>query len=488
MIIHHIQCWAHSHPAKTALIYNDTPISYASFARAIEAARGFLEQQQLPAGRTAIVLVDNLMDAWTLVMALRGLGLTTIAVQSIAQAEQLNISDVACIVLTQRELKIHNLKGRSLVGLPVVVVPDAIYANINIGALPSPQENAPAFGGHILYTSGTTGTYKKVLFGGGIDEKRNAWGIRTRSLNENTVFHILKFGLWTAAGFGYPPAVWQAGGCVVFDQRENYLQNLFRHGITNTFLIPSMVRDVLRTLGAAPRQEFELTVAGGFLPLALAEETRRQLTNKLTIWYGSTECSSVLRSHFESSDDVHWLTPYSERTVQIVDEDGNECAPGSEGDLRIRLNDTDTTAYLEDVLTSAKFFRDGYFYPGDRAVKRADGRIRILGRSADVLNVQGSKIAVAPLEDAIQRHLQVEAVCLFSGLNDSGKEELVIAIQSEHEVPPDKLDAIAKLDAVAGVVAKFGGYRCSVMKEFPKTKTGMSKIQRAALKQRVFAP
>ena len=487
MITCHIQGWAKSHPAKTALIYDDTPISYASFARAIEAARSFLQQQQIPPGRNAIVLVNNLRDAWVLVLALRALGLTTIAVQSIAEAEQLKLRDVDYTVLLQRELPEHKLKDKSLVGTKVVVVPDSSYADVDVGALPSPQEDAPAFGGHILYTSGSTGTYKKVLLGGHDDEERNAWWIRSFSLNESTVFHTLKFGLWTAVGFGFPPAVWQAGGCVVIDQREDYLKNIVHHGITNILLLPSKIREALRAIGTEAHQDFELIVSGGFLPLALAEEARRHLTAKLTILYASTECPAVLRSQFEHSEDVHWLAPFSERTIQVVDHDGNECAPGSEGDLRILLNDTDASAYLDDPTASAKFFRDGYFYPGDLAVKRADGRIRILGRSADVLNVQGLKIAVAPLEEAIQHHLQVEAVCLFSGLNDNGKEELVIAIQSAHEVPRHQLEAIAKLEAVARVVAAFGSYRCSTFKDFPRTKTGMSKIQRAVLRKLVFA-
>ena len=56
--------------------------------------------------------------------------------------------------------------------------------------------------------------------------------------------------------------------------------------------------------------------------------------------------------------------------VQIVDDSGHECSPGQEGDLRILRTELDWQCYLDDVETTAKVFRDGFFYPGDRAVMR----------------------------------------------------------------------------------------------------------------------
>jgi non-ribosomal peptide synthetase component E (peptide arylation enzyme) len=78
MIADKIYEWARVQPEKIAVIHNDMPLSYAAFARSIETTRFFLEQQDLPAGRTAIVLVQSLIDAWVNVLALRALGLNTI--------------------------------------------------------------------------------------------------------------------------------------------------------------------------------------------------------------------------------------------------------------------------------------------------------------------------------------------------------------------------------------------------------------------------
>jgi acyl-coenzyme A synthetase/AMP-(fatty) acid ligase len=121
-----------------------------------------------------------------------------------------------------------------------------------------------------------------------------------------------------------------------------------------------------------------------------------------------------------------------------------------------------------------------FFYPGDRAVRRADGRIRVLGRVADVINIRGEKIAVGPIELRIQQALKVDEVCVFSGVNVAGQNELVIAIESDSEPPKEKLDTIS------GEFGEFDKVRFSVLREFPRTEAGTKKVRRAALRKLVF--
>src|SRR5215475_3936638 len=107
MLLERIYDWARSQPKKTAIIYNDVPINYASFPRTIDAARRFLEPHALSAGRTAIVLFNSPLDGWILLLALRSLGLNTICIRTIEIAEQLKPRDVAFVVVTQSELNSH---------------------------------------------------------------------------------------------------------------------------------------------------------------------------------------------------------------------------------------------------------------------------------------------------------------------------------------------------------------------------------------------
>ena len=189
----------------------------------------------------------------------------------------------------------------------------------------------------------------------------------------------------------------------------------------------------------------------------------------------------ALMLRFENLDSLYWLTPVNERVIQVVDENGNQCSAGQQGELRILIEDTDCKCYLDDEQATAKMFRDGFFYPGDMAIKRADGQVRILGRVSDVINVQGAKVAVGPIEESICRFLNVDEVCLFTHLNDAGQDELIIAMQSDSKPPAERLDHIARK------YPYFESFRFAIFRELPRTDTGTRKVRRAALKARILA-
>lgn len=483
MITERIYEWAHCQPDAPAIISNDHTLSYGDFARAIEAARKFFELQNLPAGGTAVILPNTLEDAWVFVMALRLLGLTTACIQTIEQGEALALMDVACVVVADVNQPVLKLAGTLFESARLIVVPGAIFSNIREGAPPPHPERVGPFGGHILFTSGTTGTYKKLCLRGDQEDRRNAVQASVYPLTRNTTYHVANFALWTGVGSKMPPGVWYAGGCVVMDTRRDAFNNFFRHGVSLSIVTPSMLKEIVVSPALGARYDnCELLIAGGFLPIELAKETVRRVTNQVGIAYGSTELSlAVLVSRHGTDENMYWLAPVpADRIIRIVDEHGNECPAGAKGELWIELMDIDCWSYLDDNDASARMFRNGFFVPGDLAVKRADGHVRILGRTADVLNIAGLKVAVSPLEIEVQRKLQVAEVCLFSGQNDAGQEELVVAIQTDMALPESTLEQLAR------EFPSFKRVRFEFFKEFPRTSTGMSKVRRSALRKMVF--
>src|SRR5215471_19183407 len=480
MLLERIYEWAHSHPTKTAIVCDDVAINYASFSRAIDAARRFLEPHALPAGRTAIVLVSSPLDAWILLLALRSLGLNTICVNSLGWAEGLRLRDVASVIITQSEFNSDKLKaGKTLAGTPVIVVPTGVCSNVFAGEVPVIQSNPSSFGGHIIWTSGSTGGSKKLLLDGTHEDRRNASWARTVSYNTDTISFGVA-GLSSGVGFKSPSAVWHVGGCVVYDWGPDHLKNMFRHGVNSSMLTTPVLKNLVksRDTSGPMHHDCELLIGAGFLAVELAEKAISRVTRRLGVTYGASEIGTpVLLSCFTATKDMHWLSPGDSRTVQIVDERGNECP---EGELRIPLTDIDCSSYLDDQEASAKVFCNGFFYPGDMAVRRADGRIRILGRVDDVINVQGGKFAVTPIEHEIQQLLGVDEVCLFSGLNAAGKEELAVAIQSSRQLSRLEVEVVARR------CAPFETVRVTVFNEFPRTETEARKTRRSVLKKLVF--
>src|SRR5262245_30466545 len=125
MIADTIRRWAHRRPEKIALIQDGVALSYAAFARAIAASRGYFARRELPVGSTAIVLAENLRDAWFIVLGVRTLGLDTICVQSAAQIEKLQLRNVGCVVAS--EAAFRNPDQRISPDLRVVTIPAATF-------------------------------------------------------------------------------------------------------------------------------------------------------------------------------------------------------------------------------------------------------------------------------------------------------------------------------------------------------------------------
>ena len=275
------------------------------------------------------------------------------------------------------------------------------------------------------------------------------------------------------------------GGGIILDQRPEWYQYILDSGMTNVTMVPDHVHQLLASLDdrilTMPAREFRLTIAGGFISRKSASQLINHVTKNLNNFYGSTETNvAILHSVVADLDELHWLACKDNRIVEIVDEAGDICPVDVEGQLRVRLRELDCVSYLDDLEASEKVFRSGYFYPGDMAVRRGDGRIRILGRNADVINFRGQKLAVAPIEDEIHNRLGVDNVCLFSGISDQGEDEVVIAIESQHW--PEQSD----LNNLGHEFANFDQVRFAIVYPFPRTQTGFTKIDRIALRKLVF--
>ncbi len=484
MIIERIYQRALSQPDRPALIWNDISLNYLSFWNAIRLTCDFFQQQNLPVGGNAIVLVQSLSDAWIIVMALRTLGLNTICIRSNEHAQSLRTRDAACVITTQTEATAYDLATNVSGDTKVIVIPSPFHSIQHTGELLILQNDQRPFGGHILYTSGTTGTYKKVLMSGDLEDRRNHLRAQLYSSDKRTIYHGIDYELWTGTGFKTPSAIWHVGGCVVFDERKEKFKNIVLHDVNFVKILPWQLKHLLlqaRDMPTNPVNGFALSIGGGFLPSDLAERCVRELTDRLSINYSSTEINSVrLYSKFDVNDDWRWLMPSDENRIQIVDDGGTECPINHEGELRILLADIDCHKYLDDEEANARMFRNECFYPGDMAVKRDDGRVRILGRVGDVVVLKGEKVAVAPLEQEIQRALQAEEVCLFTGLSKRGEDEIIIVIQSDRAIPKSQLEAIA------GRFPRFEKVRFSIRPNFPRMATGRAKINRELLKKLVF--
>jgi len=263
------------------------------------------------------------------------------------------------------------------------------------------------------------------------------------------VVACFSFGGWNGAGYKSPVSTWFAGATVTVDQGPATHLSLFEPGVTHATIIPSLLAAMLaEPEGAFPRREFlRLSVTSGTVTQDQIDQTKARITPLFFNRIGATEVGSFASTRLNTLDDHRWHQLASD--VQIVDEHDQPVAVGEVGRVRVSAAGG-PTGYLHDPETTRAFFKDGYFYPGDLAVFRADGRMALQGRVTGVINVAGQKISPEPIEDALRQALGVTGACLVSAQDAAGEEALHLVIET-----PAPLD-LAMLTAV--LQRELGGF------------------------------
>jgi fatty-acyl-CoA synthase len=147
---------------------------------------------------------------------------------------------------------------------------------------------------------------------------------------------------------------------------------------------------------------------------------------------GSTEAGSigvsVATSDFGAQTAKFLFTP----TTKVITADGTEVVPGS-GEQGVLVTQNSAFGYYKDPVKSKATFieLDGnsYVFTGDWASVEADGTITLLGRGSMCINTAGEKVYAEEVEEAIKRHPGIDD-CLVVGLPDEKYGQRVVAVAS----------------------------------------------------------
>jgi len=119
--------------------------------------------------------------------------------------------------------------------------------------------------------------------------------------------------------------------------------------------------------------------------------------------------------------------------VKVFTDDGRIVQPGSGEVGKIGLSGSVPIGYYKDPKKSAETFRviDGvrYSFPGDYARVEADGSITLLGRGSMCINTAGEKVYPEEVEEVVKRHGSIYD-CLVVGVPDDRFGERVVAVAS----------------------------------------------------------
>ena len=143
----------------------------------------------------------------------------------------------------------------------------------------------------------------------------------------------------------------------------------------------------------------------------------RRLGLQLFEGYGMTEDNSLSHTSNERMSEAGWVgAPMAGVQVRL----------SPEGEILIKSPGQFSGYYKQPELTAESFTEDGFFRTGDRGERRADGLLKITGRTKELFKTaKGKYVAPAPIENMINAHHMVE-LSMVSGVGQPAAYAVVV--------------------------------------------------------------
>jgi len=267
----------------------------------------------------------------------------------------------------------------------------------------------------LIYTSGSTGEPKGVMstHHNMISAARSIIQY-VGNVEEDVILDVLPlsfdYGLYQVI------MAFMFGGTVVLERSFLYLHSILerigKEGVTGFPIVPTVVAMLLKLedLEAYDLSSLRyMTNTGAALPVEHIHKLRTLFPHVTMIsMFGLTECKRVSYLPPEELDrrpsSVGKAMPNCE--VFVVDEGGDEVAPGETGELIIRGSNVMQGYWRDQEMTARAYKRGRYpsemvLHSGDYFRRDEEGFLYFLGRKDDMIKSKGERISAKEVENTI---------------------------------------------------------------------------------------
>jgi malonyl-CoA/methylmalonyl-CoA synthetase len=482
----------------TAIETADGPLlrySWRDLERATAMLANLLDSLELPAGARIAVQTEKSVEALLLYLAVLRAGFVYLPLNSAYQSAELeyfigNAEPSVFVCTPERFARISQIAFKAGTAHVFTLGTErqgslleraAHHADTHVPAVRNADDLAA-----ILYTSGTTGRSKGAMLSHGnlLSNARTLqkyWGWRPGDvlIHALPIFHV--HGLFVASH-----GALLNGSRMLWFSRFDAKAVVARLPDATVFMgVPTLYVRLLAEPGLTREacRHMRLFISGS-APLLLEtfEQFRERTGHTILERYGMSETVMLTSNpYFEAEGErvggtVGFALPGV--GVRVVDANGAPCAPDTIGAIEVSGPNVFSGYWRMPEKTREEFSADGWFRTGDVGQIDADGRVRIVGRSKDLVISGGYNVYPAEIEGYLY-DVDGGAEAAVVGVPHADFGEAVVAVVVPR--PEAKPDPAA---LIAGLKTRIANFKVPkqvfVVDELPRNTMG--KVQKNLLR------
>ena len=440
-------------------------------ADALRSGYGFAQ------GDRAALLVHNRMEVVEVLVGVAKAGLVYVGLNfrmTIAELEAVFDNAEPRLLITEPEYEsmATALAARSNIPVLVLDAPTSYEARLAASSSVFPAcafAVSPRDHFAIVYTSGTTGLPKGILFDHAAALQHGTVACLEYEINGDSRY-LIQIPHNSCVNITIVPCL-MAGAAIGFAESRGFngfalCDTVERHRVTHSFLVPTMLATLLeQDPGDFPQRLSSITTLGyGSSPIP-AERLRRLIEKYGPIFiqlYGMAEIASIgtllrKQDHVRALTDLPQLLascgrPSFATTVRVVDPQRAEVPPGENGEIIFGGPHT-MLGYFREPGRTSKALIGGWLHSGDVGRVDALGYYYIVDRIKDLIIRGGYNLAPSEVERVLYTHPAVLDAAVV-GVPDEKWGEAVLAVVSLRpgaHATPDELLQVCRASALASI-------------------------------------
>jgi acyl-coenzyme A synthetase/AMP-(fatty) acid ligase len=216
---------------------------------------------------------------------------------------------------------------------------------------------------------------------------------------------------------------------------------------------PQQLATLVATLDTTPASCASVrlvSVAGATLTPELGARIRRRICSSVMIGYGSTEAGKTAMGPLGAFEGVAGACGYvmPDVRIEIVDDEGRPLPRGVSGSVRI-LVPAGGRAFVPGTLYPER--TPDWFYPRDSGMLREDGLLVVDGRTDELINAGGLKVAPERVEALVADRADITDAAAFARPGPEGIDEIWLAVVAR--APINAQELLAWLSARSATLA-----------------------------------